>query len=478
MMFVQSMRFTARLLTLSILTVAVLSSIAVGQNPSLERGSVRREDTTNSIMHGESRVVLTAEPVTKETAVITQYFDPQGAAASDLVRRALAANAELVASRLDIERARARLRQAGLRPNPTIEVEQSTGRLIGSPSERATSIGFALPLELGGKRQNRIALAQAEFEVAEAEIANRERRLAVEVRTAYAEALAALRELEITEELNNIDLQTARIVEARVNEGESAALELNLLRVEVDRLRAQRALVEGKLQAALLKLKNITGMPLGESLRLREVLTTPPLPDPPASMEQAVEAALRTRADVRLARLNERAAQAGLRLARAEATPDVTVSTKYSFDRSLTDLPEPLVPVPDRTRLLSFGVSIEFPLFKRNQGAKAEASVAITQAQRRREVVEQLVRSEVASTYARYEASRSALAIFEQGVLGRSATNIRTMREAYRLGAFRITELLTEQRRLIDSQREYIEILTERYRALVDLHSAIGTPIQ
>src|SRR5262249_19817234 len=142
------------------------------------------------------------------------------------------------------------------------------------------------------------------------------------------------------------------------------------------------------------------------------------------------------------------------------------------------DLPEPLVAIPDRSRRLSFGVSIEIPLFKRNQGAKAEASVAATQAQRRREFVEQTVRSEVTSAFARYEASQSTLTTFEQGVLGRSTTNIRTIREAYRLGAFRITELLTEQRRLIDAQREYTEILTERYRALVDLHSAIGTPIQ
>ncbi|MGH8700723.1 MAG: TolC family protein [Burkholderiales bacterium] len=309
------------------------------------------------------------------------YLDPmQGASSDDLIRRALQSNAGLAATRLDLERGRARLRQAGLRPNPTVDFEQATGRFTGSPGERATTVGFALPLEIGGQRGRRIELAEAELAATEAEVADRERRLAGEIRAAYAESLAALRELQTTEDLNNLDLQTARVVEARVTEGESAPLELNLLRVEVERLRSRRALVEGKLQAAMLSLKRLAGMAPDESLRLREDLSAPLLPDPPSSLATAIVLALEQRPDLELARLNERAAQAGLRLARAQAAPGVTVSAKYSFDRSITDLPAPLTPVPDRSRQFSFGVSVELPLFKRNQGAVAEAATAITQA--------------------------------------------------------------------------------------------------
>ena len=105
-----------------------------------------------------------------------------------------------------------------MRPNPTIEFEQTTGNLTGSKGERETSIGFSLPLEISGRR-SRIDLARAELEAVEAEIADRERRLAFEVRAAFAEAIALIRELEITEGINNLDTQTARIVEARVIEG-------------------------------------------------------------------------------------------------------------------------------------------------------------------------------------------------------------------------------------------------------------------
>lgn len=421
-------------------------------------------------------VILSSGAAAQSPAAIAAYFDPvQGTSSNELVRRALASNGELAAARLEIERARGRLRQAGLRPNPVLDFEQTTGRFTDAPGESETSVGLAVPLELGGKRRKRIELAQAEFEAAEAEVADRERRFTNEVLALYSEALAAIRELGTLEELNNLDLQTTRFVQARVNEGETAPIELNQLRVEVDRLRSRRALVEGRLQATMLRLKSLTGVPPDEILRLRENIATPSLPVPPGSVDTAIDIALRTRPDLRLARLNEEVAQAGLRLARAQGVPDVTPFTRFSYGRSILD-DTPVGVLRDRDKLLTFGVSVEIPVFNRNQGLKTEASAAISQAQKRREFLEAVVRAEVQSAFARYEAARSAVSTFEQGVIPRSAENIRTIRAAYQIGAFSITDLLVEQRRLVDAQREFTEALAEQYRALADLQAAIGVP--
>ena len=410
------------------------------------------------------------------SSALAPYFDPQGgASAVDLVGRALGSNAELAAARLETTRARARLRQAGLRPNPTIDFEQTSGSIIGSRGENQTSIGVALPLEIGGRRRSRVALARIQLEAVEAEIANRARLLATEVRLLYADALAALRELETTEGLTNLDLQTVRVVQTRVNEGDVAPLELNLLRVEVERLRSRRALVEGRLRSTLIRLANLTGTPPGESLRLREDILNPPPPVLPASLEAAIEIALRTRPDLRLARLNEEVANAGLRLARANARPDVTAFTRYTRSSSAFD-ETPVGYLQDKDNLLTFGASVSLPVFNRGREAKAEATIAIEQARRRREFAEATVRADVTAAYARYEAARSAVGAFQQGVIARSNDNIRVIRAAYDLGEYRITDLITEQRRLVDSQREFTEALTEQYRALADLQSSTGAP--
>lgn len=459
-------RNLARAFILFCASLIAVPGYAFGQNSPAEKGVVLIKNTQPS-----------ATTVPAPVSVLSAYVDPiQGASSSDLVRRALSLNTELAAARLEVERARGRLRQAGLRPNPTVDFEQTTGRLTGSSGERETSIGFALPLEVSGQRKARVNLAQAELEAAEAEVADRERRLAADVRAAYAEALASIRELEITERLTGVDQQTARVVEVRVTEGESAPLELNLLRSEIDRMRSRRALVEGRLQASLLRLKNLVGVAPAETLRLGENLESQIMVEPPTSAEAAADVALKTRPDLRLARLLEEVAQAGLDLARAQGRPDITAFTRYTKSSAVFD-DTPVGVLRDKDRLLTFGVSIGIPIFNRNQGARAEAEATILQARRRREFAETVVRSEVAAAYARYEAAKQSLAIFEQGVLERSNQNIHVVRQAYEVGAFRITDLLVEQRRFIDLQREYVEALAERYRALAELQAAMGVPI-
>ena len=456
---------------LLLILLSAASSLAIAQEASLE--STGKEE--KSEVKKPHSVPVANEPVI--TSTVSRYADPQqGASSVDLIRRALSSNANLQAAHLEIERFRARFTQAKLRPNPSLDFEQTSGTFTGSKGERDTSVSFSLPLEIGGKRQKRIDLAQAEIAVAEAELKERERLLANEVRVGYAETLALIRELQITENLNSIDTQSVRVIEIRVTEGESSPLELNLLRVEIDRLKARRALIEGRLEAALLKLKNLAGITPEETVKLSEDLSAL-LPPPTLPVQEAIASALQNRPDVRLSKLLEEAALAGFNLARAQGLPDVTAFSKYSYGNSVIDN-TPVGILRDNDKLLTFGVSISLPFFNRNQGAKAEAQIAIEQAKRRREFVESVVRSEVAQAFARYEATRQALLTFEKGVIERSAQNIQSIRKAYELGAFQVSDILTEQRKFLDSQREYIELLTERYRALAEIQSAIGSPME
>lgn len=407
------------------------------------------------------------------TSVLPRYYAPQdGTSINELIERALRSNQELGAARLDIERARARLNQARLRPNPTLEVEQSSGLVVGNAGDRELSVGFSLPVEIYGRRAARINVALIEIEASEAEIRNRERQLAGNILTNYAEALAALRELEATEQLLELDLQTTRFVQIRVNEGESPPLELNLLQAEVERLRARRQLVEGRIESALIQLKLLAGIPFDEPLRLREQINSAILPALPQTREAAIDIALKSRPDVLLAQIEEQAASAGLRLVRAQARPDLTAHTRYTQGRSNVDLPAGTFPQRDRS--LTFGVSVGLPIFNKNQGAKTEAEIAVRQAQTRREFAERVVRSEILAAYQRYEAASRAVAILENAAIPRSTANVETFRKVYEIGEIKITDLIAEQRRLLDATRDLTEALTQRYRAQVDLNVALG----
>jgi len=433
--------------------VSAQTAIAVRKNET-KQVSIIAEGKMDSETIAEKPIVV---------SVLPAYYNAQtGISGLDLISRALAANGELAAARLEIEKAQARLAQARLRPNPTLDIEQTSGRFLGSSGEGDLSVGATLPLELYGQRKRRIELAQVEITAREADNSNRERQLTAEVLMSYAEALAALQAIKITENLLELDLQTT-------------PLELSLLQAEVERLRANQALSQGKLEASLTRLKLLAGMPFEEPLRLGEQIGAVNLPTVPATLETAIDVALRTRPDIRIAQIEEQLAAAGLRLIRAQSRPDLSVTTRYTQGISETTIPN-LGSFPDRTRTLTFGVSIGLPVFNKNQGAKAEAEIAIRQAQGRREFAEKIVRSEVTAAFQRLQAANRALAILQTAVLPRSEQNIQTLRAVYELGEIKITDLIAEQRRLLEANRDLTETLTERLRAQADLQSALGVP--
>ncbi|MFN0140863.1 MAG: TolC family protein [Pyrinomonadaceae bacterium] len=404
------------------------------------------------------------------------YSQDDGMPLAEIVRRAFANNGDIKIARLEVEKAKARLTQARLRSNPTVEVEQTTGRFVGSPGDGELSVGFSMPIDVYGQRGRRVDLAQAEITLKEAEVTARQRDLASQIFVSYSEALAALKELSTLEELLELDTRTVRFVQVRVNEGETAPLELNLLQTEVERLRARRQLVEGKLQAAISKLKFYGGVSFDEPFRLREEISSAQIPLLPTTIETGFQVALKNRPEIRLAELEENLATAGLRLVRSQSRPDVTAYSRYTQGRAGYD--DPRGAYFQRDRSLTFGVAIGLPIFNRNQGAKAEAEIAIRQAQERKVFAQQVIKSEVASAFQRIAAAKRSLSTLETAVLPRSRENIEKIRQVYQIGELKVTDLIAEQRRLLDANRDLTEVLTEHYRSQADLFIALGIMLE
>ncbi len=443
---------------------------------------VYSQENAGVIPLGETLSVVskpTAEASTKRLVVAFSeryYSQSDGVSLAEIVRRATANNGEIKIAQLEIEKARARLTQAGLRSNPSLEVEQSTGSLVGSSGDRELSVGFSLPVDVYSQRQKRIELAQAEIVLREAELTSRKRELTGQVFVAYAEALAALKELQVLDELLELDTQTVLFVQIRVTEGETAPLELNLLQTEVERLRAKRELAEGRIQAALTKLKFYAGVPYEEPLKLREEISVAQIPQLPASTETGISVALRSRPELRVAELEEQLASAGLRLIRSQSKPDVTAYTRYTQGRAVYDDPRGAFFQNDRS--LTFGISIGLPIFDKKQGAKAEAEIAIRQAQEKRAFTEAIIRNEVVTAFQRIESAKRALRTLETSVIPRSLENIQTIRKVYEIGELKITDLISEQRKLLEANRDLTEALTQRYRSQADLFIALGVNLE
>lgn len=418
-------------------------------------------------------VAISGQTKSADATYPIYYSQTDGLSIVEIVKLAIESNSEIKIAQLEVDKAKARLTQAGLRPNPTLEVDQASGRLVGSSGNGEFSAGVSIPLELYGQRNRRIELAKAEIVLKEAEIATRQREIIARIVADYADALSAFREIKILDEILAIDIETIKFVQIRVNEGETAPLELSLLQTEVERLRVQRQLVDGRLQSALTKLKYFAGVPYEQPLRLKEELPLATFPSLPPSTDVALSVGLKSRPEIRIAELEEQLGNAGLRLIRSEAKPEISAFTKFSQSRSTIDLPTGVFP-QDRDRSLLFGITIGLPVFDRKQGAMAEAAIAIRQAQERRIFADGVIRNEIVVAFQQLETARKALIALETNVLPRSRENLETIRSVYQIGQLKITDLLVEQRRLIEANRDVTEALTRKYRAEADLFIALG----
>ncbi len=421
---------------------------------------------------GQDTVQFTNQPPT-----LSRYFDPKsGMTAGEAVANALAHNADLLSARKEIEAARALVRQAALRANPMIDVERKE-QLNGSDND--TMIGGTLPLELGGRRSARTRVAQRELEMKERLLTDRERLLAAEVKAKFGQALGEMLKLAFAENLLATTDRGYRLVVARVTEGRTAPLEQNMVLVEVNRIRSLRETGEGKVQVALLELRNLIGMTPEEPLRLRGDLNSSLEPMP--SVAVVTEVALKERPDVQAARAAEFLAEALIQEARSSGRLDASVTAKYElmnfgFPQKGFDDAGRLVPIYGRFHSLAVGVNIYLPVRNRNQGS-IEAAVAEKEAAtRRREFTELTVRREVAASFARYEQSMRAAEIYRVGVRDQANANLNVVRQTYELGFKTLLDFIAEQRRFIEVETSFIDSLLETYLAQVDIERATSSP--
>lgn len=438
--------------------VAVVNIAAFAQEAKQDRSPISIADSSSLNVQLTSR----------------QFVGPAGTTVEQLSDAAFARSRELLAARQTLAIARGRLIQAGLRPNPTFDVEQTSDYLTGRSGEGNTAIGTTQVFELGGKRGKRVAVAQLEYDRAVAEVRALERQIAAEIRTAYAQALAAARQLDSAERLIALDQELARVTEARLREGDVAPLDLNLVRVEVDRLRAQTVQSRADLEAQLITLRTLAGFDPTESLTLAPALERPPLLG--MTIGAATEIALRERADLQAARIAEELGDARISLAESQRTPNLAASVRYSRSRSVFDN-TPIGVLNDVDHLLTAGLSIEIPLRNRNQGEIAAAVGERAQAKYRREFVEAIVKRDVALALNRYTAAAQSLAIYGGQVLPRAEENLKTIRAAYGFGEMPVMEVIAEQRRLVENQTQYNAALRDYYTSLAELERALGKPL-
>jgi cobalt-zinc-cadmium efflux system outer membrane protein len=407
-----------------------------------------------------------------------QAPDPSASGVDRLVQLAFEHNREILAARQRVEEARGLLRQAGVRPAPSVEVNAGSGRPLGTKGEEEYTVAYFQPLETSGKRSKRLVLAEKGLDLAEAELAERRRQILYDIKARYIDVAANQKKAAAIADIVDLNRESYRLMDARVQRDDAAPLERQLLLVELNRTQAQQAIAVGQAESSRLALRQAAGLPFEQ-----EAATVPvafPAGVLPPAFDEIRRQALQNRPDLRLARALESQSGAELALTEAQARPDLTASAQYTRRYSQFEDPlrttgsgSPLL-LQDRDHVLTLGLSIPLQSRKRNQG-NIEAAVARQRAAGlKRQHLEVTIPLEAEAAWRRCLAAGNAVGIWNGGVLEESRRNLSVIRQAYQLGQLRLLDVLNEQRRLLETELSFIEAQAEFARSLVELERAAG----
>ena len=408
-------------------------------------------------------------------AVTLSCASPVGAQAvtvERLVALALENSPELRAARAEVPVASGLVTQAGLRPNPSLTATQETG----TESTRTTTVGVEWPLNLF-RRAARIEVAQRSSDVVFRSVQDRERLLAAAVRQQAGRLLAAQRTLEVTNEALVAARRMRDLLDRRVTEGGVPRLEANLAAVEALRIEADVALATGELQAAIIELKALAGLPADAPLEIADSLESlvrsavPPRAAPPTAVQE--------RPDIREALARMALAEAQAEEARQAGRYDVAVTGAYTrmqfgFAQQGLNHLGVHVPIEGIFHTVTLGAQVKLPFFDRNQGALASAQAERSRAEIVLDARRRTARAEVEAAEALDREAWRAVELYASTVRDLARQNVDVMLEAYDLGRFPLSDLLGQQRRYLEVEAGYTTVLSRAYNARNAVRRALG----
>lgn len=358
------------------------------------------------------------------------------------------------AAQAGVDAARAGRTVAGLRPNPVVQtqVENIAGtgpyRAFGSAE---STVSVALPIELGGKRSARIAVADAQTDRALLMAAITQADIRLQVTRLYVEAAAAERRLVTARDQSRIADDAFRAARVRVQAGRASPIEEQ--RADVARLNAIAGAERADRLAAAARdnLGRRIGRPVAGGFDNGWLGTLPNTfgPDVPVNASGTLALAA---ADADLA-----IADANVRLARSQRIPTVDVGPGVRRLSATGD-----------TALL-FTVTMPIPIFNSGRAAVSQAGAQRIQAEAQKRLT--ALEVEQAITNARAEAANAATSARNANgpALAAAEEAARIARIGYREGKFSQLELLDAERTLADTRVAAIDALASYQNARAQL---------
>lgn len=348
--------------------------------------------------------------------------------------------------------------QADHFPNPTLEYLRE-GEQAGT---RTTTVQLNQPIELGGKRRARVALAESAAAVARGELAALRQEVRAETIAGWHAVLAAQERQQLATTLAGLAHKSIEVAERQVAAGKVSPIDATRARLAAVDATTELGAAQAELAIARARLGALVGLP-GETLVLAPGgdAPLPALKPLPALLAEAAQAL-----PVRRARGQLVVQDAQAQVERAARLPDLTLTVGSQK-------------VDDAGRRQAVvGVSLPLPLFNRNEGNLLAALRRSDKAREEVAAAEAAAVSELGSAYTRYEQARGEAAMLRSEVIPSAWSAYELTLRGFEHGKFAFLDVLDAQRTWARVQSRQWAASQEAWRAYADLARLAGAAIE
>lgn len=377
----------------------------------------------------------------------------------------LMGNPQLKAFSLETRAAGARELQAGLWPNPELDVEVENAGGTGELSEfnfAETTIKLSQLIELGSKSQKRKKVASFEKDLADLDYQNKKLEIFSESAKAFLLLLKSQEKLRLSNELLKLSEESFKTVEKRVNAGKDSPVEKTRASIAQANMKILHRQTQRDLKYARIQLasfwgqdKPVFGLAAGnldsvEQLPALENLTNQ-LKQNPQYAQWEVEV---------------KKSKAVLDLEKSRAIGDITIGAGLKRINETND------------NTVVFGISIPLPVSDRNQGAKLAAVYNLAKSKEQQKAGWLKLQNELNQAYQELANSYSQATSLKNEVLPAAIEMFNASSKAYQQGKVDYLNVLDAQRTLSDVKKEYIDSLAAYHIAKTDIERFIGSQTQ
>jgi cobalt-zinc-cadmium efflux system outer membrane protein len=391
--------------------------------------------------------------------------DPRGAITlAQALDAALAINPELVASRFELNASQARIVQAGKRLNPELSLElenfAGSGANQGTDSLE-TTLSFSQVVELGGKRDLRRSIAEADNDAIVLEIRARQLDLLAEVTRKYIDVVAAQERARYAEENVGLAQKTLDAIASRVKAARSPVAEESRARIAVTRAQIERQQAKLELETS----RSALALSWGKSEPRFSSASADLFAFAPIAPFEQFAAKIERTPDILRFASEARMRDAELSLARAQTRPNVAFSLGVRRFQETGD------------NALVAGFSLPLAIRDRNQGNIGEARARRAQLDAQRQASMTRTLGALFALYREAAAAKErALALRDQA-LPQARDALTQTQYGYERGRFSYLELLTSQQDLLEISEAAVDAAADHHRLIAEVERLTSEPL-